>query len=92
MIYVGILGGGNISETHAPAAHETDGVEVAAIYGQNQEKAARLSESFGGKVCGNSAKVIRAGLDRYSLLVAAVGGLVFLITYHGIFRRSGSSV
>ena len=51
MVHVGILGGGNISETHARAAHETDGVEVAAIYGQNQEKAARLSATFGGKVC-----------------------------------------
>jgi predicted dehydrogenase len=50
MIYVGIVGGGNISETHARAAHETDGVEVAAIYGQNQEKTARLSQRFGGKV------------------------------------------
>ena len=27
------------------------------------------------------------GLDSYSLLVAAVGALVFLITYHGMFRR-----
>lgn len=51
MIHVGILGGGNISETHARAAQELDGVEVAAIYGQNQTKAARLSELYGGKVC-----------------------------------------
>jgi predicted dehydrogenase len=48
-IHVGILGGGNISETHARAAHETSGVEVAVIYGQNQEKAARLAERFGGR-------------------------------------------
>jgi predicted dehydrogenase len=48
---VGILGGGNISETHARATHETEGVEVAAIYGQNQEKAARLAERFGGRAC-----------------------------------------
>jgi uncharacterized membrane protein YeaQ/YmgE (transglycosylase-associated protein family) len=27
------------------------------------------------------------GLDRYSLFVAAIGALVFLITYHGMFRR-----
>jgi len=51
MVHVGILGGGNISETHARAAHETDGVKVAAIYGQNQEKAARFAERFGGKLC-----------------------------------------
>ncbi len=29
------------------------------------------------------------GLDRYSLFVAAVGALVFLTTYHGMFRRGG---
>ena len=27
-----------------------------------------------------------AGLDRYSLFVAAVGALVFLVTYHGMSR------
>lgn len=48
MIQVGILGGGNISETHARAAVETEGVRVAAVYGQNREKAARLVELYGG--------------------------------------------
>ncbi len=33
-----------------------------------------------------------AGLDLYSLVVAAVGAVVFLITYQGMFRRRGSSV
>lgn len=51
MVQVGILGGGNISETHARAAQATDGVAVAAIHGQNQEKARRLAERFGGRVC-----------------------------------------
>ena len=32
----------------------------------------------------------RGVVDRYSLLVAAVGALVFLITYHGMFRRGGT--
>ena len=50
MIYVGIVGGGTISETHARAAHQIDGVEVAALYGQNHEKTASLSKRFGGKV------------------------------------------
>lgn len=31
-----------------------------------------------------------AGVDRYSLFVAAVGALVFLTTYHGMFRRGRS--
>ena len=47
--HVGILGGGNISQTHARAAAATDGVEVAAICGQNQTKVLSLSKQFGGQ-------------------------------------------
>jgi len=50
VIHIGILGGGNISETHARAANEIEGVEIAAIYGRNQEKSARLSQLYGGTV------------------------------------------
>lgn len=50
MIQVGILGGGNISETHARAVQQTEGAEITAVYGQNHEKAARLSKLYGGKV------------------------------------------
>src|SRR2546422_602684 len=39
---VGILGGGNISQTHARAALEIDGVTIAAVCGQNFEKLKRL--------------------------------------------------
>ena len=49
MIHVGIIGGGNISETHARAVCETDGVEIAGIYGRNVEKASRLAELYGGE-------------------------------------------
>lgn len=45
---VGILGGGNISDTHARAAASIPGVEIAAIYGANREKAARLAQRVGG--------------------------------------------
>ena len=48
MINVGIVGGGNISETHARAASETEGARVAAVYGENREKAARLVGLYGG--------------------------------------------
>ena len=50
MTYVGIIGGGNISETHVRAAQETKGVEVAAIYGYNREKIKRLGQLYGGAV------------------------------------------
>ena len=46
---VGILGAGNISDTHARAAGAIPGVEVVAIYGQNAAKAARLAELHGAR-------------------------------------------
>src|SRR5882724_4458843 len=48
MIHIGIIGGGGISETHARAARETEGVEIAAIFGHNREKIDRLSNLYGG--------------------------------------------
>jgi UDP-N-acetyl-2-amino-2-deoxyglucuronate dehydrogenase len=42
-IHVGLIGGGNISGTHARACRAISGVEVSAIYGVNAEKVALLS-------------------------------------------------
>jgi predicted dehydrogenase len=50
MKHIGIIGGGGISETHARAAREIDGVEIAAFHGDNYEKTARLSQQYGGAV------------------------------------------
>ena len=47
---VGILGGGNISDTHARAALGIPGVEIAAVYGPNREKTAKLAQLYGGVV------------------------------------------
>jgi UDP-N-acetyl-2-amino-2-deoxyglucuronate dehydrogenase len=47
--HIGLIGGGNISETHARAARAVPGVEIAAIYGTNAEKVARLSREHGAK-------------------------------------------
>lgn len=47
--YIGLIGGGNISETHARAARALAGVEIAAIYGTNAEKVGRLSREHGGR-------------------------------------------
>jgi predicted dehydrogenase len=46
MTHVGIIGGGGISETHARAAQELDGVEIVAFFGRNAEKVARLSSLY----------------------------------------------
>jgi len=46
-IHVGLIGGGNISETHARAARGISGLSVAAVFGTNQQKVARLSAECG---------------------------------------------
>jgi len=48
-IRIGLIGGGNISETHARAATQIAGVEIAAIYGTNADKVDHLSRMYGGK-------------------------------------------
>jgi UDP-N-acetyl-2-amino-2-deoxyglucuronate dehydrogenase len=48
--HIGIIGGGNISETHARAAREIDGVEIAAVFGSNRQKSAHLAQTYGAQV------------------------------------------
>jgi len=48
-IHIGLIGGGNITETHARAARAIPNVEIAAIFGANPEKVARLCKEHGGK-------------------------------------------
>jgi UDP-N-acetyl-2-amino-2-deoxyglucuronate dehydrogenase len=48
-IHVGLIGAGNISQTHARAVAAMPQVEVAAVYGTNQEKVARLCAEYGAK-------------------------------------------
>ena len=47
--HVGLIGGGNISGTHARAARAIAGVEIAAVYGTNSEHVHRLCREHGGK-------------------------------------------
>ena len=44
---IGIVGGGNISDTHARAAQSIPGVEVVAFYGANRERTAKLAAQYG---------------------------------------------
>ena len=46
---IGLIGGGNISETHARAAREIAGLEIVAVYGTNREKVARMSAQYGAR-------------------------------------------
>lgn len=47
-IRIGLIGGGNITETHARAARAIAGVEIAAVHGTNREKITRLCLEYGG--------------------------------------------
>src|SRR5256885_16770684 len=47
-IHIGLIGGGNITETHARAARAIPGVEIAAIYGTKAEKVDRLCKEYRG--------------------------------------------
>jgi UDP-N-acetyl-2-amino-2-deoxyglucuronate dehydrogenase len=47
-IHIGLIGGGNITETHAHAARAIPGVAISAIHGTNAEKVARLCREHGG--------------------------------------------
>ena len=47
-IRIGLIGGGNITETHARAARAIPGVEIAAIHGTNANKIDGLCREFGG--------------------------------------------
>jgi UDP-N-acetyl-2-amino-2-deoxyglucuronate dehydrogenase len=47
-IHIGLIGGGNITATHARAARAIAGVEISAIHGTSLEKIALLSRGHGG--------------------------------------------
>lgn len=48
-VHIGLIGGGNISETHARAASAIPGVEIVAVHGTNAEKVNRLTRHHGGQ-------------------------------------------
>jgi UDP-N-acetyl-2-amino-2-deoxyglucuronate dehydrogenase len=47
-MHIGLIGGGNITETHARAARAIPGVEISAIHGSSAENIARLCREYGG--------------------------------------------
>jgi UDP-N-acetyl-2-amino-2-deoxyglucuronate dehydrogenase len=60
---VGIIGGGNISDTHARAVQAIEGLSVAAVYGANAERSARLAAAFGASSYDNFERFLAHGLD-----------------------------
>jgi len=78
--HVGLIGGGNISETHARAAHAIPGVEIAAVYGTNREKVSRLAREFGGAPYEN----FDAFLNHRPMDLVIIGSPSGLHAQHGI--------
>src|ERR1700674_1893672 len=57
--HIGLIGGGNITETHARAARAIPGVEISAIHGTNAEKIARLCREYDGLPYENFAAFLK---------------------------------
>jgi len=77
---IGILGAGNISDTHARAARAIPGVDVVAVYGQNQQKAAALAERYGGRAYDSLDRF----LDHRPMDIVAIGTPSALHAQEGI--------
>ena len=71
---IGILGGGNISDTHARAALEIPGVEIVAMYGGNVQRTRALSEKYGGAVYDQLADFLARNVDASLPLVLTLLG------------------
>jgi predicted dehydrogenase len=60
---VGIIGGGNISDTHARAAQAIEGLTVAAVYGANPARSSALAERVGAAFYDDFGRFLNHGLD-----------------------------
>ena len=79
-MHIGILGGGNISDTHARAAAAIPGVTVAACYGVNPERTAKLAAQHGAVVYDN----LESFLDHRPMDIVAIGSPSGLHAEQGI--------
>ena len=79
-LHVGLIGGGNISETHARAARAIPGVLVSAVYGTNAEKVTRLAREFSA----NAYNDFDRFLQQRPLDLVIIGSPSGLHAEHGI--------
>lgn len=76
---IGIVGAGNISETHVRAARAVPGLAVAAVYGENRERVARLASEHGATAYDNFNRFLAHQLD-----LVAIGSPSALHAQQGI--------
>ena len=79
-VHIGILGNGNISQTHARAAREIEGAEIVAVYGRNVEKAKGLAELHGGRAYADLESFLR----HQPMEIVLIGSPSGLHAAHGI--------
>jgi predicted dehydrogenase len=77
---IGILGGGNISDTHARAAAAIPGVRVVACYGGNAARTAKLAAQHGAAAYDNLERF----LDHRPMDIVAIGSPSGLHAAQGI--------
>jgi UDP-N-acetyl-2-amino-2-deoxyglucuronate dehydrogenase len=79
-IHVGLMGGGNISETHARAARAISGLAIAAIYGTNRDRVERFATIHGA----TPYLDLDAFLNHKPMDFVAIGSPSGLHSVHGI--------
>jgi UDP-N-acetyl-2-amino-2-deoxyglucuronate dehydrogenase len=83
-IHVGLIGGGNITETHARAATAIPDLKIAAMFGSNSEKVLRLSQQYGGTPYSDFERF----LDHRPMHLVALGSPSGLHAAHGVAAAS----
>jgi UDP-N-acetyl-2-amino-2-deoxyglucuronate dehydrogenase len=79
-MHIGLIGGGNISNTHARAIGAIPGAQIAAIYGMSKEKVERLSRQYGGRAFDD----FQAFLGHRPMDLVVIGSPSGLHASHGI--------
>jgi predicted dehydrogenase len=80
IVRVGLIGAGNISETHARALRAIRDVEISAVYAPTRGHAERLAAQYGGVACETLEQLV----DRRPLDMVVVGSPSGLHAEHGI--------
>ena len=78
--HIGLIGGGNISDTHARAALAIPDAEISAIYGTYSDKIAKLCANYGGVPFADIEKF----LAHRPMEMVIIGSPSGLHTQHGI--------
>lgn len=79
-VHVGLIGAGNISDTHARAATAIAGVKLAAVHAPTRDHAVRLASAHGA----TAYDTLAAFLDHRPMDIVAIGSPSGLHGEHGI--------